>query len=114
MSGWLSTFADTIENICMQGNESDFIDRATLLWNILHSVIIDYQRRYQGWMFVKHEDISVRPDLGFQKIFEYLGLGMSPRTLSLVSRRLGWPGLMVSAGLWGYDKWKNRSINDED
>jgi len=41
-------------------------------------------------------------------------LGMSPRTLSLVSRRLGWPGLAVSAGLWGYDKWKNRSINDED
>ena len=41
-------------------------------------------------------------------------LGMSPRTLSLVSRRLGWPGLAVSAGMWGYDKWKNRSINDED
>ena len=41
-------------------------------------------------------------------------LGMSPRTLRLVSSRLGWPGLAVSAGMWGYDKWKNRSINDED
>ena len=41
-------------------------------------------------------------------------MGMSPRTLSLVSRRFGMPGLAVSAGMWGYDKWKNRSINDED
>jgi len=41
-------------------------------------------------------------------------LGMSPRTLRLVSSRLGWPGLAVSAGMWGYDKWKNRSVNDED
>ena len=41
-------------------------------------------------------------------------LGMSPRTLSMISRRFGFPGLAVSAGLWGYDKWKNRSINDED
>ena len=41
-------------------------------------------------------------------------LGMSPRTLSLISRRFGFPGLAVSAGLWGYDKWKNRSINDPE
>ena len=41
-------------------------------------------------------------------------MGMSPRTLSLISKRFGMPGLMVSGGMWGYDKWKNRSINDED
>ena len=41
-------------------------------------------------------------------------LGISPRTLSLVSRRFGLPGLAISAGMWGYDKWKNRSVNDED
>ena len=43
-----------------------------------------------------------------------LRLGYSPRTLSLISRRFGLPGLAISAGMWGYDKWKNRSINDED
>ena len=42
-----------------------------------------------------------------------LRMGISPRTLSLVSRRVGMPGLAISAGMWGYDKWKNRSINDE-
>jgi hypothetical protein len=43
-----------------------------------------------------------------------LRMGMSPRTLRLVSSRFGLPGLAISAGMWGYDKWKNRSINDED
>ena len=47
-------------------------------------------------------------------LLKALRMGMSPRTLSMVSRRFGLPGLAVSAGLWGYDKWKNRSINDED
>ena len=47
-------------------------------------------------------------------LLKALRLGMSPRTLSVVSRRFGLPGLAVSAGMWGYDKWKNRSVNDED
>jgi len=47
-------------------------------------------------------------------ILKALRLGMSPRTLSMVSRRFGLPGLAISAGMWGYDKWKNRSINDPE
>ena len=47
-------------------------------------------------------------------LLKALRMGMSPRTLSMVSRRFGMPGLVVSAGMWGYDKWKNRSVNDED
>jgi hypothetical protein len=47
-------------------------------------------------------------------LLKALRMGISPRTLSLISRRFGMPGLAVSAGMWGYDKWKNRSINDED
>ena len=41
-------------------------------------------------------------------------LGIGPRALMAGSRLLGWPGLAITAGLWGYDKWKNRSIMDED
>jgi hypothetical protein len=46
-------------------------------------------------------------------LLKALRLGISPRALSMVSRRFGVPGLAISAGMWGYDKWKNRSINDE-
>jgi hypothetical protein len=48
------------------------------------------------------------------RIANAIRLGFSPRTLSMFTRRFGLPGLAVSAGLWGYDKWKNRSINDPD
>ena len=41
-------------------------------------------------------------------LLKALRMGMSPRTLSLVSRRFGLPGLAISAGMWGYDQWKNR------
>jgi hypothetical protein len=51
---------------------------------------------------------------GSPRLANAIRLGFSPRTLSMFTRRFGLPGLAVSAGLWGYDKWKNRSINDED
>ena len=41
-------------------------------------------------------------------LLKAMRMGMSPKTLSLVSRRLGMPGLALTAGMWGYDKWKNR------
>ena len=43
-----------------------------------------------------------------------LRMGMSPRTLRLVSSKFGIPGLAISAGMWGYDKWKNRGVNDPE
>jgi hypothetical protein len=46
-------------------------------------------------------------------LLKALRMGISPKVLQVVSRRFGLPGLAVSAGMWGYDKWKNRSINDE-
>ena len=41
-------------------------------------------------------------------LLKALRLGMSPRALMLGSRFLGLPGLALTAGMWGYDKWKNR------
>jgi hypothetical protein len=41
-------------------------------------------------------------------LLKALRLGMKPSTLRMVSSRFGMPGLAVSAGLWGYDKWKQR------
>ena len=41
-------------------------------------------------------------------LLKALRLGMNPKTLSLISRRFGLPGLAISAGLTGYDLYKNR------
>ena len=47
-------------------------------------------------------------------LLKALRLGMSPRALRLVSSRLGLPGLLITGGMWGYDKWKNRGANDPE
>jgi len=47
-------------------------------------------------------------------LLKALRMGIKPSILRTIASRFGLPGLAVSAGLWGYDKWKNRSINDED
>ena len=44
-------------------------------------------------------------------------MGISPRrTLrtNMFQEDLAYQDWQVSAGMWAYDKWKNRSINDED
>jgi hypothetical protein len=46
-------------------------------------------------------------------LLKALRLGMSPRALMLGSRFLGLPGLALTAGMWGYDKWKKSKDDDE-
>jgi len=79
MTGWLSKFADDIEYMCAQKNSCDLVDRAALLWNVLHFVIIRYRGKYPDWLFVKHEDIAANAELEFKKIFDYLNLEMNAK-----------------------------------
>ena len=41
-------------------------------------------------------------------------MGMSPAALRMGSRFLGLPGLALTAGMWGYDKWKGKVDKDEE
>jgi len=42
-----------------------------------------------------------------------LRMGISPGALRMISSKFGLPGLAISGGMWGYDKWKNRNKDDE-
>jgi hypothetical protein len=86
MTGWLNKFSDSIESMCMKENTSDFLDRAILLWNILHFVILKYQKKYPNWLFIKHEDISGSPNIGFQEIFNYLELDMNANIQNYIDK----------------------------
>ena len=41
-------------------------------------------------------------------------MGMSPGALRMGSRFLGMPGLALTAGMWGYDKYKNWGKDKDD
>jgi hypothetical protein len=121
MSEWLGEFTDSVEYMCMEGNGSDFIDRATLLWNILHFVILKYQRQYSNWLFVKYEDVAANPELGFQKIFDYLELDMNTRIRTYIKNYTSEhnPKESISTSYQPRNSklalhtWKERLTNDE-
>ena len=46
-------------------------------------------------------------------LLKALRMGISPGALRMISSKFGIPGLAISGGMWGYDKWKNRSVNDD-
>jgi len=57
--------------------EHDIIDQATLLWNIIHYMIIKYMKTHTDWIFLRHEDIARDPLGGFQIIFKKLNIEFS-------------------------------------
>jgi Sulfotransferase domain len=71
----LIPFNDEIDKLCSYRGK--FIDRACLLWNLLHLAILEYQKQYPSWLFVRHEDLADDPELGFLRIFDYLKLNMN-------------------------------------
>lgn len=71
MKTLLSDFKDEMGKVYAEG---DFIDRVSLLWNVLNFVILDYQKRYPEWFFIKHETLARNPDENFGRMFRYLGL----------------------------------------
>lgn len=75
MQSWLKPFKDQVNFFCKK--PGGLIEHACFFWNILHYAIIDYQKRYSSWLFLKYEDIASHPISGFQRIFDYLKLPMS-------------------------------------
>lgn len=86
MAGPLRNFAPQIEAMCTQGDSGDYIDRCSLLWNILHYAILEYQNQYPDWLFLKHEAIAEDPGSEFQKIFDYLYLDMNPKIQKYIEK----------------------------
>jgi len=78
----LSLYRNEIEKFSKQ--EYDIIEPGCLLWNIIHSTILDYQKEYPHWLFIRHEDISCDPIKYFGIIFESFGLEFSKNVLNQI------------------------------
>ena len=85
MQGRLKQFSEDVDIMCVEKNKYDTVDKAALLWKILHFVILEYRSKYP-WLFVKHEDIAAAPSQGFRRIFDYLGLEINSCILSYIDR----------------------------
>ena len=52
----------------------DFISEASLVWLCITEIIIEYQRLYPNWLYIRHEDLSNNPIREFELLFEKLKL----------------------------------------
>jgi hypothetical protein len=71
MNRWLKPFK---EEMVRTDRDSDFIDRISLLWNVLNYVILGYMEKYPEWLYMKHEELARNPVENFRMSFNYLGL----------------------------------------
>ena len=52
-------------------------------------MINDYRMRYPGWLFLKHEELSMDPVGGFRKIYAELGLEFTTRVRTAIEKSSG-------------------------
>jgi Sulfotransferase family len=76
MDDYLRPFAADIRRLA--ATPHDIMDQAILLWRVFHHVIRRYRRTRPGWVFLRHEDLSLNPLEEFAKLFARLRLTVTP------------------------------------
>jgi hypothetical protein len=68
------------DEIRAQANEpGEVLEQAALLWRILYGTAVGYRERHPDWIFLRHEDASADPAGTFERLYEQLGLELTPK-----------------------------------
>ncbi len=57
--------------------EQPIVHQATLLWNLFHKVIRNYQEKHPDWKFRRHMDVVADPVSRFNELYQELGLNFT-------------------------------------
>jgi hypothetical protein len=82
MQKYLSPFREQI--VDYSRNKKDIIEQAILMWNVMYSVVHQYQQNHPDWLFVKHEELAVDPIEGFKELYRYCELCWNSNVESVV------------------------------
>ena len=80
----LAPFAAEIEAAVRR--RLDAVSEAGLLWKCLYATVDRYRRERPDWLFLRHEDLSVRPVDGFQAMCRHIGIAYSAAIAAEVAR----------------------------
>jgi hypothetical protein len=70
---------EMIKDLEERTNNEFSVSNSLLFWRMMHSIIYQYSIKHPEWYFVKHEQLSKEPIIGFNKLFKYLGLPFTTR-----------------------------------
>jgi len=82
MEEHLFPFRNEIEDFAKK--DYDILDQISLLWKLIHYMILKFQKTNSDWVFVRYEDLAMEPIEGFRKIFERIKLPFSERTQATI------------------------------
>jgi hypothetical protein len=69
----------------MRAVPEDIIGQASLLWQITYEIAARFCERYPDFQVVRHEDLSLDPLDGFQKLYKILDLDFTPKAQKIIS-----------------------------
>ena len=72
---YLSPFEEELR--ILRDSKSDIIDQTALFWKVLYFVVLKYKEKYQDWIYLRHEDVSLNPLVEFKRLYQRLGLDFS-------------------------------------
>lgn len=77
--------------------KSDFIERASLLWNVLNTMVLHYRGQYPEWFFTTHEEAAAHPVETFRKMFASLSLPFTSEIISYIENATSGSGSAESS-----------------
>jgi hypothetical protein len=126
MRDWLEPYRD--EMLSMTGDKAaatgvDIIDQASLLWRVVYQAVGQYCQGPAHFQVVRHEDLSLEPLQGFEKLYASLGLEFTSqvREAILASSNSENPGELSKRSVHAVrldsranlHNWKRRLTRDE-
>lgn len=67
----------------------DIIDKLSLLWKLIYSVVARYQQRYPNWLILRYEDICSNPVTNFDNIFRHCKLEKTAEVSAFIKESTG-------------------------
>jgi hypothetical protein len=86
MRDHLSQYLEEIKKI---GDKGSSIEKASLLWKLIHHTLITYKKKNTNWIYIRHEDISLKPYQGFKYLYGKLGLEFTEKDAAIIEDYCG-------------------------
>lgn len=80
----LEPYQEKIKQMLVE--DADIIDQASLLWKMIYHVVLDYQRQYPDWIFIRHEDIATDPHHWFRILQNKLHLEIGQNLSDVIDK----------------------------
>lgn len=95
--------------------QKDIIEHAILLWNIFHHQILEYQKNYNSWHFIKHETLSINPQEEFKILFKKLNIEFDSTVEKFITETTSSDSVdgEYRNALTNVKKWKTRLTSHE-